>query len=74
MNYSEKKFYDSWGEKSMLMKISMGEPVTDKIQNERSKSVHGMGLDLSRGPDPRSFNAAKIEINKKMRSVFGMDD
>jgi hypothetical protein len=52
----------------------MGEPVSDKIQNERSKSVHGMGLDLPRGPDPRSFNMAKIEINKKMRSVFGMDD
>jgi hypothetical protein len=52
----------------------MGEPVSDKIQNERSKSVHGMGLDLPRGPDPRSFNAAKMEINKKMRSVFGMDD
>ncbi len=51
----------------------MGKPITAKIHNERMKSAHGMGLDLPRGPDPRS-KQANTAVDELMRKILGMDD
>ncbi|KAH8586022.1 hypothetical protein B0O99DRAFT_695870 [Bisporella sp. PMI_857] len=52
----------------------MGKPLTEKIYNNRLKSVHGKGLDLPRGPDPRSFNSRTAETNAMARDLLGMDN
>ena len=51
----------------------MGKPITDKIHNNRIKSAHGMGLDLPRGPDPRS-KQANTAMDELMRGIFGLDE
>jgi len=51
----------------------MGKPLTEKIYQERCESQHGMGLQLKRGPDPRSFNAATAGMNAAARAMLGMD-
>ncbi|KAK0114943.1 hypothetical protein ONS96_013418 [Cadophora gregata f. sp. sojae] len=51
----------------------MGKPLTKKIYDKRCKSAHGKGLNLPRGPDPRSFNAETREHNEMMRKMMGMD-
>jgi hypothetical protein len=50
----------------------MGKPVSDKIYNEKVASR--MGLNLPKGPDPRSYHpllAMNAEIG---RSMTGMDE
>ncbi|KAJ8075808.1 hypothetical protein PM082_021440 [Marasmius tenuissimus] len=51
----------------------MGEPLPDKIYHKVSQSR--MSLDLPRGPDPRSYNAAlAISMNAVFaRSMLGLD-
>jgi len=51
----------------------MGKPLDEEIYRDRCKSQHGMGLQLKRGPDPRSFNASTAGINAAARSILGMD-
>ena len=51
----------------------MGKPISDKIRNKRMKSVHGMGLDLPRGPDPRS-KQKHTAVDELMRSILGLDE
>jgi hypothetical protein len=51
----------------------MGKPVTAKIYDQRCKSQHGQGLDLPRGPDPRSHNRASAAINEVARGLLGLD-
>lgn len=51
----------------------MGKPIPDKIYDERMKSAHGMGLDLPRGPDPRS-KQKHTAIDELMRAILGMDE
>jgi hypothetical protein len=51
----------------------MGKPITDKIHNKRMKSAHGMGLDLARGPDPRS-KQANTAVDELMRRILGLDE
>jgi hypothetical protein len=51
----------------------MGKPISDKIHNKRMKSVHGMGLDLPRGPDPRS-KQKHTAVDELMRSILGLDE
>lgn len=51
----------------------MGQPVTDAIHQENLNSAHGMGLDLTRGPDPRSYDPASRSFNREMRDrVYGV--
>ncbi|KAF5389743.1 hypothetical protein D9757_005996 [Collybiopsis confluens] len=49
----------------------MGKPLPDSIFNKRSQSQ--MGLDLSRGPDPRSYNAGLAAMSAMGRSMFGLE-
>uniref|UniRef100_A0A383WGV5 MYND-type domain-containing protein n=1 Tax=Tetradesmus obliquus TaxID=3088 RepID=A0A383WGV5_TETOB len=49
----------------------MAKPVPDSIFEKNQQARRG--LELSRGPDPRSFNPAKAQISEMMRSLFGMD-
>jgi hypothetical protein len=51
----------------------MGQPVTAKIYDKHSKSQHGQGLDLPRGPDSRSYNSQSAAINETMRGFLVMD-
>jgi len=51
----------------------MGQPVTAKIYDNHSKSQHGQGLNLPRGPDPRSYNRESAAINTSMRDLLGLD-
>jgi hypothetical protein len=49
----------------------MGKPVSDRIYNEKVASR--MGLNLPKGPDPRSYNPV-LSMNAEIgRSVLGMD-
>ena len=48
----------------------MGEPLPNKIY--KAASMERKGLDLARGPDPRSYNSSQAAIAKEMRNVFGM--
>jgi len=50
----------------------MGKPLPDKIYN--SPSASRMGLNLPRGPDPRSFHPGIGGIAAVGRQMFGMDD
>ncbi|KAL0568583.1 hypothetical protein V5O48_013401 [Marasmius crinis-equi] len=50
---------------------SMGKSLTDKAFNEAKQSKHG--LDLIRGPDPRSYNPAVAMERAAGRSLFGLD-
>ncbi|WIA33074.1 hypothetical protein OEZ86_006230 [Tetradesmus obliquus] len=50
---------------------AMGKPVPDSIFRKNQQACRG--LELSRGPDPRSFNPAKAQISEMMRGLFGMD-
>ena len=58
----------------MLMDCRMGKQLTEKIYNNRLQSAHGKGLDLPRGPDPRSFNGQTAGINMIARDLLGMDN
>jgi hypothetical protein len=58
----------------MLIDCRMGKPLTEKIYNNRLRSAHGKGLDLQRGPDPRSFNGQTAGINAIARGLLGMDN
>ena len=49
----------------------MGKALPDKIYKERTASR--MGLDLARGPDPRSYNPGQAMIADMGRSMFGLD-
>ncbi|KAF9560651.1 hypothetical protein CPC08DRAFT_665197 [Agrocybe pediades] len=49
----------------------MGKPLPDKIYNEDSASRHG--LQLRRGPDPRSYNSRIAAIATKGRGMLGLD-
>jgi hypothetical protein len=51
----------------------MGRPISDKIHNKRMKSAHDKGLDLPRGPDPRS-KQANTAVDELMRRILGMDE
>jgi hypothetical protein len=51
----------------------MGKPISEKIHNQRIKSAHGMGLDLPRGPDPRS-KQGNTAVDELMRAILGMDN
>jgi len=46
-----------------------GRPLSEKFFK---KKQHTVGLDLTRGPDPRSLSPFG-ELNFKMRDLFGMD-
>jgi hypothetical protein len=50
----------------------MGKPVSAKIHYTRMKSAHGMGLDLPRGPDPRS-KQKYTALDEMARALLGMD-
>ncbi|KAK1231059.1 hypothetical protein PQX77_005835 [Marasmius sp. AFHP31] len=50
----------------------MGEPLPDKIYHKVSQSR--VGLDLARGPDPRSYNAALAMNAVFARSMLGLDE
>ena len=50
-----------------------GKKVTDKIMKEKRESQSGFGLQLSSGPDPRSFNPMLGAFNDMMRGVLGLD-
>lgn len=43
----------------------MGKPIPDSIHNAGTKSAYGKGLMLPRGPDPRSYDAANIQIMRE---------
>ncbi|EJD42517.1 hypothetical protein AURDEDRAFT_89441 [Auricularia subglabra TFB-10046 SS5] len=49
----------------------MGKPLPDNVFNEKNMERHG--LNLSRGPDPRSFNPTKAAISNMARSLMGLD-
>ena len=51
----------------------MGKPMPERLYNKRMKSAHGMGLDLPRGPDPRS-KQANTAMDELMRLALGMDE
>ena len=51
----------------------MGKPLPEGIYGEMSRSAAGRGLDLARGPDPRSRNPMAGGIAESMRAVMGMD-
>ena len=51
----------------------MGRPLTEATFNEISKKQGAQGLTLSRGPDPRSYNAASAGINASARAMLGLD-
>ncbi|CAG8949196.1 hypothetical protein HYFRA_00004819 [Hymenoscyphus fraxineus] len=51
----------------------MGKPLTDSIFESTSKKQHAVGLNLVKGPDPRSYNAHSALINEMARSAMGMD-
>ncbi|KAL8671464.1 MAG: hypothetical protein Q9168_004033 [Polycauliona sp. 1 TL-2023] len=52
----------------------MGKPIPDGVQDERMKSAGGKGLELSRGPDPRSFNRASAGVTAGARGILGLTD
>ncbi|KAF9782793.1 hypothetical protein BJ322DRAFT_172060 [Thelephora terrestris] len=49
----------------------MGKPLPERIYNKKPASR--MGLNLPRGPDPRSFNTALAISAATGRSLFGME-
>lgn len=49
----------------------MGKALPAKIYMEKTASR--MGLDLARGPDPRSYDPNQAMIAGMGRSMFGMD-
>ena len=49
----------------------MGKSLPDEIYEEKTTSR--MGLNLPRGPDPRSFNSLLAITAATGRSMFGMD-
>ena len=49
----------------------MGKPLPDKIYKARTASR--IGLELARGPDPRSYNPGQAMIAGMGRSIFGLD-
>jgi hypothetical protein len=51
----------------------MEKPITDRIYNKQTKSAHGMGLDLPRGPDLRS-KQANTAVDELMRGILGLDE
>jgi hypothetical protein len=51
---------------------TMGKPLPSSIYNEQSASR--MGLQLPRGPDPRSFNVGLATVASSMRPMLGMDN
>ena len=53
-----------------VLAYRMGKPIPEAIYNE--KSTTKMGLNLPRGPDPRSFNAALAVSAATGRSLFGL--
>ena len=51
-----------------------GKKLSNKIIKERSESQSAFGLNLSVGPDPRSYNVHASKLNEIMRGLFGMDE
>ncbi len=49
----------------------MGKPLPNKLINP--KLQNRIGLKLSQGPDPRSFNPVSANIDAMMRNMLGMD-
>ncbi|EJD42497.1 hypothetical protein AURDEDRAFT_114972 [Auricularia subglabra TFB-10046 SS5] len=49
----------------------MGEPLPNKIFKE--KNMERYGLNLPRGPDPRSYNPGRAAINKMARTMMGLE-
>ena len=52
----------------------MGKPVPENIYRKQMRSAQGRGLDLARGPDPRSFNPTRAGIAESMRGILGLDE
>ncbi|KAG7085811.1 hypothetical protein E1B28_003349 [Marasmius oreades] len=50
----------------------MGKPLTDSIYRKVNQAR--MGLNLRRGPDPRSYNASLAVMSEIGRSMLGLDD
>ncbi|KDQ17582.1 hypothetical protein BOTBODRAFT_29757 [Botryobasidium botryosum FD-172 SS1] len=48
----------------------MGQPLPDSIYKEVDPARHG--LELPRGPDPRSFHAGHAALASQMRPLFGL--
>jgi len=48
----------------------MGKPLPNSIYNEQTASR--MGLNLPRGPDPRSFNPAQAAVAAAGRTMLGL--
>jgi len=56
----------------LLTEDRMGKPIPDSIDTERGSRPHEKGLELPRGPDPRSFDAASVRMNEMMRGFVGL--
>ncbi|KAF9523940.1 hypothetical protein CPB83DRAFT_645991 [Crepidotus variabilis] len=50
----------------------MGQALPDRIYNEQSAGR--MGLQLARGPDPRSYSASHAAMATSMRAMMGLDE
>ena len=49
----------------------MGKSLPNEVYNEQTASR--MGLQLRRGPDPRSYNASIAALPATMRAYLGLD-
>jgi len=68
--------YVQWDDHRLFHELTfdfcrMGKPLPEGIYNEKTTSR--MGLNLPRGPDPRSFNPALAISAATGRSMFGLE-
>lgn len=56
-----------------LFILSMGQKVPSKIYQETKARTYGVGLELPRGPDPRSYNPRQATLATLGRSMLGLD-